>query len=357
MSLFWLKVPLHHVQADDCLSMFFQLLYIHLFRPFLKYSSANSPLPAHVSPRKLCTHAAATISKLLRLYKRTYGLRQICNIAVYIAHSACTIHLLNLPEKNARRDITHGVRQLEEIAEGWLCARRTLGILSVQVRRWKTDLPEEAVEVLARTDAKYGFVRATNGTSPAADTMAPAVLLQDPPPSVIPKRESIQTTSPYGVSNGTDIPVKTSQMNFPANHMQLSPASSPSATYNAPPQQQFISSNSQPVQWAQTSQNTSKPPQSQTSPSALFGGVDSLLEESRDWWLKDQSALFDSWSKAEPGKMLIGNGVGNAMNEVLTDNGIDGVAGFENPADGTKAMGYMGFGTDTYGYNNGNIYR
>jgi hypothetical protein len=43
--------------------MFFQLLYIHLFRPFLKYNQATSPLPAHVSPRKLCTQAAAMISK------------------------------------------------------------------------------------------------------------------------------------------------------------------------------------------------------------------------------------------------------------------------------------------------------
>lgn len=55
--------------------MFFQLLFIHLFRPFLKYTAATSPLPRTVSPRKLCTAAAATISKLMRLYKRSYGLR------------------------------------------------------------------------------------------------------------------------------------------------------------------------------------------------------------------------------------------------------------------------------------------
>jgi hypothetical protein len=132
--------------------MFFQLLYIHLFRPFLKYNPNNSPLPAHVSPRKLCTQAAAMISKLLRLYKRSHGLRQICNICVYIAHSACTIHLLNLPEKNAKRDIIHGVKHLEEIAEGWICARRTLGILSVLAKRWKVELPEEADAVLQRTE-------------------------------------------------------------------------------------------------------------------------------------------------------------------------------------------------------------
>src|ERR1700712_2850318 len=136
--------------------MFFQLLYIHLFRPFLRYSQETSPLPANVSPRRLCSQAAQAISKLLRLYKRSHGLRQICNIAVYILHTACTIHLLNLPDKNAKRDIIHGIKHLEEMAEGWLCARRTLGILSVLSRKWNVELPSDASEVLSRTDAKYG---------------------------------------------------------------------------------------------------------------------------------------------------------------------------------------------------------
>lgn len=136
--------------------MFFQLLFIHLFRPFLKYTQATSPLPSTVSPRKLCTQAAAMISKLMRLYKRSHGLRQICNIAVYIAHSACTIHLLNLPDKHARRDIVHGVKHLEEIAEGWLGARRSLAILSMLARKWNVQIPEDAAAVLARTEAKFG---------------------------------------------------------------------------------------------------------------------------------------------------------------------------------------------------------
>ncbi|KAH7327934.1 fungal-specific transcription factor domain-containing protein [Stachybotrys elegans] len=136
--------------------MFFHLQYIHLFRPFLKYAPSASPLPSHVSPRRICTTNAGAISKLMRLYKKTWGLRQICNIAVYMVHSACTIHLLNLPEKNAKRDITHGVRHLEEIAEDWLCARRTLSIISVLARKWKCVLPEEAASVLQRADEKYG---------------------------------------------------------------------------------------------------------------------------------------------------------------------------------------------------------
>ncbi|KAK4982259.1 Nitrogen assimilation transcription factor nit-4, partial [Elasticomyces elasticus] len=110
------------------------------------------------------------ISKLMRLYKRSHGLRQICNIAVYMLHTACTIHLLNLPEKNARRDITHGVKHLEEIAEGWLCARRTLAILSHLARKWQVVPPEEAAGVLARTDVKFGPY-AGDPSSPKADMM------------------------------------------------------------------------------------------------------------------------------------------------------------------------------------------
>src|SRR5271170_1383648 len=149
--------------------MFFQLLFIHLYRPFLKYTRATSPLPSHVSPRKFCAQAAGAISKLLRLYKRTYGLQQICNIAVYITHSACTIHLLSLPDKNAKRDIIHGVKHLEEIAESWLCARRTLSILSVLARKWHIEIPEDASAVLARTDAKYGTFSTADVPSPKSE--------------------------------------------------------------------------------------------------------------------------------------------------------------------------------------------
>lgn len=142
--------------------MFFHLQYIHLFRPFLKYTPAASPLPTHVSPRRICTANAGAISKLMRLYKKLYGLRQICNIAVYMVHSACTIHLLNVPEKSARRDIIHGVKHLEEIADDWLCARRTLSILSVLARNWGCDIPEDAASVLGRADEKYGYYSASD---------------------------------------------------------------------------------------------------------------------------------------------------------------------------------------------------
>ncbi|KAK6827961.1 hypothetical protein PG989_005158 [Apiospora arundinis] len=152
--------------------MFFHLQYIHLFRPFLKYAPNASPLPPHVSPRRICTANAGAISKLMRLYKKLYNLRQICNIAVYMLHSACTIHLLNLPEKTAKRDITHGIKHLEEIAEDWLCGRRTLSILSVLVRKWNVELPEEAAHSLQRADERWGTFNTSEVPSPKSHMTA-----------------------------------------------------------------------------------------------------------------------------------------------------------------------------------------
>ncbi|KAG6007909.1 Nitrogen assimilation transcription factor nit-4 [Claviceps maximensis] len=182
----WRKsLPQHFEPTDDqmpnviLMHMFFHLQYIHLFRPFLKYTSAASPLPAHVSPRRICTANAGAVSKLMRLYRKLYGMRQICNIAVYMVHSACTIHLLNLPEKSARRDITHGVKHLEEIADDWLCARRTLSILSVLSRKWGCDLPEDAAQVLRRADEKYGHYSTSDVPSPTSSHTTLGVVSDD----------------------------------------------------------------------------------------------------------------------------------------------------------------------------------
>ncbi|KAI0394007.1 fungal-specific transcription factor domain-containing protein [Xylariaceae sp. FL0594] len=192
--------------------MFFHLQYIHLFRPFLRYVPKTSPLPPHVSPRRICTVNAGAISKLMRLYKKSYNLRQICNIAVYMLHVACTIHLLNLPEKTARRDMIHGVKHLEEIAEDWICGRRTLSIISVLSRKWKVDLPAEAAQVLQRTDDRWGTFNTSDVPSP---------------------RSNVVTTTPSSVKN-TPSPRRRHDSQSPTRHTASSPgASSPAFPYNS----------------------------------------------------------------------------------------------------------------------------
>jgi hypothetical protein len=289
-------------------SMFFQLLYIHLFRPFLKYNPDNSPLPTHVSPRKLCTQAAAMISKLLRLYKRSHGLRQICNICVYIAHSACTIHLLNLPEKNAKRDIIHGVKHLEEIAEGWICARRTLGILSVLAKRWKIELPEEADAVLKRTDSKFGLWSEVH--TPKASHRDPAQILDQHPS---PADQASPSLQPYSMNIAS---VATPQYlnRMPQNNNSVSIDSYARSSESLPPSDPNALAYTRTQHHRATPSSTSlgAPTPASThgrqsidgqstaanSPSQMFGGVDQLIREGQDWIFRDQTQLasgFDNW--------------------------------------------------------------
>ncbi|KAF2682089.1 pathway-specific nitrogen regulator [Lentithecium fluviatile CBS 122367] len=350
--------------------MFFQLLYIHLFRPFLKYNPNNSPLPAHVSPRKLCTQAAAQISKLLRLYKRSHGLRQIPNIVVYIAHSACTIHLLNLPEKNARRDIIHGVKHLEEIAEGWLCARRTLGILSVLAKRWKVDLPEEAATVLARTDEKFGPW--TDVSTPKPANREPQAITEQQPqqtsPSLQPYSISLANTATQFFDRSGN-PVTSMSQGLPhqgrnSEARSLPPNDENPLTY--PRQQPDYAS---PAATPANTNNAVTPASTQArqsidgtstngnSPSQLFGGVEQLIREGQDWWLRDQNQLavgFDNWnynaediaswfasqggvgSPGQTGGFATSPVLNGAMNggAVGGANGANGLNGYENGLNG-----------------------
>ncbi|KAF2217273.1 hypothetical protein CERZMDRAFT_64542 [Cercospora zeae-maydis SCOH1-5] len=287
--------------------MFFQLLFIHLFRPFLKYTHATSPLPANVSPRKLCTQAAAMISKLMRLYKRSHGLRQICNIAVYIAHSACTIHLLNLPDKNAKRDIVHGVKHLEEIGEGWLCARRSLAIIGVLARKWNVELPEEATGVLTRTDAKFGTVIG-EVHSPSSQTSNLRRRLSDAsmaPPPMLPS--DVQAQAQGWQQSAPMKDSKVTQLVAAAGVSAIASQSNNNMSHQLPPRdahsmqpQQYPSTTNTPQ--ASRARSWASSTNAGRSPSDMFGGVEQLIRDSQDWAYRDQAQMaagFGNWNQID----------------------------------------------------------
>ena len=309
--------------------MFFQLLYIHLFRPFLKYKPGNSPLPAHVSPRKFLIHAAAAISKLLRIYRRTYGLRQICNIAVYISHMACTVHVLNLPDKLAARDLAYGLSHLEEIAESWLCARRTLGILQQVSRRWNVDLPEQALKTFEKAEAKFGPLQPPDQiNSPKASTQTPlpATPIQPlpPPVSVANVAAHPNQSLQHPISNGNyianTVPLDTTPppivrhldgtLSLPPRHSdEFSRISNQHQyvlpqTYHQNGQRNRASNTSQRPngQWRNGANGASAQDDQQsdplTSPTMLFGGVDGLIQD-QEWWLRDSHQMFATWNHSE----------------------------------------------------------
>jgi hypothetical protein len=210
---------------------------------------------------------------------------------VYILHSACTLHLLNLPDKNARRDIIHGVKHLEEIAEGWLCARRTLSILSILARKWSVELPEEAVIVLARTDEKYPKY-ASEGLSPAsqqrASEMAPA-----------------HFTIQQGWLGQSYMPINTSMTGSPGGMRPGVPATQVDG-YQAQPPDHANSVNA--TAYSSASASPQRPhtqdsaPETTNSPSGMFGGIEQLFRDSQEWVMRDQTQLangFDNWASVD----------------------------------------------------------
>ena len=298
--------------------MFFQLLYIHLFRPFLQYTKETCPLPDTVSPRKLCTAAASQISKLMRLYKRSHGLRQICNVCVYIVHSATTIHLLNLPEKGAKRDIVHGVKHLEEIAEGWLCARRSLGMVSVLAKKWKVELPEDAVAVLARTDRKFGPY---TGDAPSPGTlkrqpegMDASLVDSGPGWGMGPSR---QVGNGFAGSGAAAVGM---QQAFPTSQpkdggFRQHPPYDPNGlqAHRFPAGQHFHSTTTPSPPPRSMGHHSAVGPGSAAvgSPSNMFGGIEQLIQESNDWTYRDQAQLatgFENWTGMDVSPAIWQNG-------------------------------------------------
>jgi hypothetical protein len=346
--------------------MFFHLQYIHLFRPFLKYVPSVSPLPAHVSPRRICTANAGAISKLMRLYKKTWNLRQIPNIAVYIIQCATTIHLLNLPEKTARRDIIHGVKHLEEIAEDWICARRTLSIVSVLARKWKVELPEEAAMVLKRTDEKYGTFSTSDVPSPRSsahqqsasppeypNSPANAKMEQYSPmipyansqltPEMAPGTPDMMLSNPPMVALSStmgktpqpqqqqQVPVTQAAINLsPEGVSSSGPWINPSMTPSLPQyHQRYIPTVSQsPMTSSQTSRSGTR----QVTPSAVFAGLDNefFLNDSAKWHQN-----FVSWDLGQGGMGNSGatGGVSSAAGS-SSSAGADPVFTFRNGGGG-----------------------
>ncbi|KIX08566.1 uncharacterized protein Z518_03222 [Rhinocladiella mackenziei CBS 650.93] len=366
--------------------MFFQLLYIHLYRPFLKYNRTTSPLPAHVSPRKYCTQGAAAVSKLFRLYRRTHGLRQICNIAIYIMHSACTIHLLNLPDKNARRDIIHGVKHLEEMGECWTAARRTLRVLRLCADKWNIDMPEEAEMVFTRVKAKWGLAEgAPSPLSPdSLANMAKQIHATPAVPDLMAR--NVQQSSQQAMR----LPSTTVPMTYPGLSVPMVP--SPSDTIDTrrssgglsmPPQSaadlnrdmhrirpstyltkaQQDAWNAHQARMGGASGATSGAAShvaADQNAAKLFGGIDSLIEETQDWFFKDQSQLalgFENWGEPQQDWASLdlsffdsGDGTTNSSSHVNTNgnspayNGMQYSAYDYDPGTGTGPDADLGDG-------------
>ena len=279
------------------------------------------------------------ISKLLRLYRRTHGLRQICNIAVYISHSACTVHLLNLPDKNAARDLVHGLKHLEEIGESWLCARRTLGILRTVAGRWKIELPEEANKTLQRAQEKFNISNSPDReVTPKADhQMLPPTPMQPLPPPIAKTKSEPNVNHHLDPANGVSSNGFFSIAAPLASPMPVPDMPRLDGIFAMPPQpandfnnksrqQTYVMPQTQQEGWNQ-SQASQAPPIQQPSPTMLFGGADSLMQD-QEWWLRDSNQMFANWNGMEQEAAMHGNaGFDDGTGNMGYGNGVYGMSG------------------------------
>ena len=229
-----------------------------------------------------------------------------------------------MPEKTAKRDFVHGVKHLEEISEGWLCARRTLSILSILALRWKVDLPDEAAAVLTRTNVKFGYMKGQpadpstdNKSVRSATKTVPANGLNDLNPAFA------LPTNGFLNSGSIRTPASTPDIRAPAGTLSLPPQSAAEIRRLSRHHQQ-LPPPEQSNSWNQDWDSSGFMPQPETSPTALFTGIDVTQEDSQNWWLKDQSALamgFENWNGTESDSGLTTNGVMNGTRNASNDSG------------------------------------
>ncbi len=119
--------------------MYYHTVVLHLFRPFLKVDLTNSRL----SPREICTSCAEYTASLLSTYRQTYGLRRVTVLMAHITLSSSIIHLLNLPNPSASRNLSLSISSLRELSTAHAFATRCVHIITSLATQWNISLPVE----------------------------------------------------------------------------------------------------------------------------------------------------------------------------------------------------------------------
>ncbi|KAH8156614.1 hypothetical protein CIB48_g11632 [Xylaria polymorpha] len=302
----------------------------------------HKQLPAELEPKdgqlpnvilmhiSTCSAHFSVIPQRLHPYHHTFPPGEYA-LRMRELFQTCTIHLLNLPEKTARRDIIHGVRHLEEIAEDWLCGRRALSILSVLCRKWRVELPDEAAQVLQRTDERWGTFNTSDVPSPRSHIIVTTTSTtkntpsprqghgsQSPPSHVIPEPSAPspsiipKTTSPPDVIAGSILPPPNfhTQPSLTGQMMNDSAAVGKptvdlrglnSSHWQPPSISEVIPNYSQPYVPFPTSSQPGESSRGRSSQAATQPATQNsvFVADGNEWYLKDSvnwQAGFNAWS-------------------------------------------------------------
>jgi len=220
-------------------------------------------------------------------------------------------------------------------------------------RKWNVELPEEAAAVFTRTDEKFGpWNGETQVKSPPFEKMASMSPQQASTP---PLQQIISLPSPTTqntsqqldpslviASSGSDITGRVGTITTlpPQPITELNQRSSQLLPHS---DTRLQSDSTLPTTASSHGSHATRP--KGDSPSAIFGGVEQLLREGQDWWLRDQSQLaveFEQWpvhSGAEAGDAWTGIAVNAASPQVANGAGF-GTA--SQGLDGINEFGHFG---------------
>lgn len=194
----------------------------------------------------------------------------------------------------------HGCKHLEEISAGWICASRTLGILSLLAKKWQVELPEEAAAVLARTDRRNGpFARPSD---PMVDPQQQAFL--NLTAAAVKAKQDAETSPAVTMSPTQQLAQSSGTYTIPAQQMNIMPNQNQFAADTAPQS----SSKDQMTDQTRLYQAYEKDP----SPSEMFGGVDQLIRDSQDWIYRESQQVatgFENWDDLSMDPLTWTNGV------------------------------------------------
>lgn len=222
----------------------------------------------------------------------------------------------------AKKDIVHGLKSLEEIAESWPCAHRTLRILDILARKWNVDLPNEARIILKRTHAKFGSWGSWDQVEPSSHTENASIPRspQDPPVTSADYPIPDPMSGPAEPANSQVTSVMSSSTSFPQYQSNTPPILAPHQLDFMQSTQPTTSAASQhtvqtihghtgvdlePNGWMKPAGVVPTCGDSNTAVSTqspfLLDAPGNTADQNQEWWLKDQNSLafgLENWPES-----------------------------------------------------------
>ena len=220
--------------------------------------------------------------------------------------------------------------------------------------RWKIELPEEANKTLQRAQEKFNILHTPDReATPKADIqMLPPTPIQPLPPPITKPKIEPNVNHHLDPANGVPSNGLFSTVAPLASPMPVPDVPRLDGFFNMPPpstngfnnksrQQTYVMPQTQQEVWNQN-QASQAPTMQQTSPTTLFGGLDSLMPD-QEWWLRDSNQMYANWNGMEHEAAMQGNaGFDDGTGNMGYGNGVYGMNGNGNGMNGNGMNGYVG---------------